>query len=154
MTKQTVFLIDDDEDDIFLARLAFDDYLPDWKLVSFDDGQALIDHLTVHAGDALPDLIILDLNMPRLNGFETLTLLKRSARWKTVPTAILSTSSNAEDRERSKAIGACTFMVKPASVDRLATLIVKGKAICDADQPNPAITPGVSARLRDAPGRE
>ncbi|MEZ0539129.1 response regulator [Fibrella arboris] len=131
MKKPVIFLVDDDEDDVYLARLTFAAHFPEWTLTSFDDGQALIDHFATHPGNPLPDLIILDLNMPRLTGFETLTILKRHHQWKKVPVAILSTSSNADDRSRSEAMGACTFLVKPPSVEQLALLIREGQASCN-----------------------
>lgn len=131
MKRPAIFLVDDDEDDVYLARLTFTAHFPEWTLTSFDDGQALIDHFVAHPEAPLPDLIILDLNMPRLTGYETLTLLKRHIRWKKVPVAILSTSSNVDDQTRSQAMGACAFLVKPASVNELALLILEGKATCD-----------------------
>lgn len=134
MKEPTIFLVDDDDDDVFLARLTFATHFPEWTLASFEDGQALIDHLATYPENRLPDLIILDLNMPRLTGYETLTILKRHVKWKTVPVAILSTSNNIDDQTRSSAMGACTFMVKPPSVDELAQLISNGKAICDAEK--------------------
>lgn len=132
MKQPTIFLVDDDDDDIYLARLTFTAHFPDWVLISFEDGQSLIDHLASHPDKPLPDLIILDLNMPRLNGHETLTILKRHSQWKKVPVAILSTSSNTDDQTRSEAMGACAFLVKPASVDKLAAIILEGKSACEA----------------------
>ncbi|RYF56924.1 MAG: response regulator [Cytophagaceae bacterium] len=134
MKEPAIFLVDDDDDDVYLARLTFSAHFPEWTLTSFEDGQALIDHLATHLESPLPDLVILDLNMPRLTGYETLTILKRHSKWKKVPVAILSTSSNIDDQTRSKAMGACAFLVKPPSVDQLAMLISEGKAICDSDK--------------------
>lgn len=133
MTKSTIFLVDDDDDDIYLARLTFSKHFPDWELTSFDDGQSLIDHFTTRPSSSLPDLIILDLNMPRLTGFEALELLKKHADWKRVPVAILTTSSNGDDREKSRQLGACAFMTKPATAEQLASIIVEGKAICNPE---------------------
>lgn len=131
MTQSTIYLVDDDEDDIYLAQLTFAKHFPAWKLASFYDGQALIDHLNQHPGQPLPALIIIDLNMPRLTGFETLVLLKAHAAWCHVPVAILTTSSNADDRQQSQQLGACAFMTKPATVEQLASIIGEGKAICN-----------------------
>lgn len=132
MKEPVIFLVDDDDDDVYLARLTFSTHFPEWTLCNFEDGQALIDYFVAHPQNRLPDLILLDLNMPRLTGHETLTLLKRHPKWKKVPVAILSTSSNIDDQTRSKAMGACAFMVKPASIDQLASLIVEGRAMCDS----------------------
>jgi len=131
MKQPAIFLVDDDDDDVYLARLTFTAHFPEWLLTSFEDGQALIDYFATHPDRPLPDLIILDLNMPRLTGYETLTILKRHSQWKKVPVAILSTSSNIDDQTRSEAMGACAFMVKPASIDELALLIAEGKSACE-----------------------
>ncbi|MBO0952460.1 response regulator [Fibrella forsythiae] len=132
MKEPAIFLVDDDDDDVYLARLTFSAHFPEWTLTSFEDGQALIDHLATHPESPLPDLLILDLNMPRLTGYETLTILKRHSKWKKVPVVILSTSSNIDDQTRSEAMGACAFLVKPPSVDQLARLISEGKTTCDS----------------------
>ncbi|MEZ0483642.1 response regulator [Fibrella aquatica] len=134
MKEPAIFLVDDDDDDVYLARLTFATHFPKWKLTSFDDGQALIDHFVSHPESPLPDMIILDLNMPRLTGYETLTILKRHNQWKKVPVAILSTSSNVDDQTRSEAMGACAFMVKPPSIDELASLILEGKSACESSE--------------------
>lgn len=130
MTQSTIFLVDDDDDDIYLAQLTFSKHFPAWALTSFCDGQALIDHLNQQPADALPALIILDLNMPRLTGFEALSVLKAHPEWRRVPVAILTTSSNADDREESYRLGASAFMTKPATAEQLAAIIVEGKEIC------------------------
>ncbi len=132
MKEPAIFLVDDDEDDIYLARLTFAAHFPEWTLTSFEDGQVLIDHLATHPDNGLPDLIILDLNMPRLTGYETLIILKRHPKWKKVPVAILSTSSTIDDQTRSKAMGACAFLVKPPTLDQLALVISEGKTTCDS----------------------
>lgn len=133
MSQPNIFLVDDDDDDIYLARLTFNEHFAEWKLTSFNDGQELIDHLSVHTTQPLPELIILDLNMPRLTGFETLVLLKDHPRWYKIPVAILTTSSNAEDRTRSAELGACVFITKPATIDQLARVIADGKAVCQPE---------------------
>ncbi|MBO0936290.1 response regulator [Fibrella sp. HMF5335] len=133
MSQHNIFLVDDDEDDIYLARLTFNEHFADWKLTSFNDGQELIDYLSENTTQPLPELIILDLNMPRLTGFEALTVLKQHAHWRRIPVAILTTSSNAEDRALSEELGACAFITKPATIEQLALVIADGKAICQAE---------------------
>ncbi len=129
MSQYNLFLVDDDEDDIYLARLTFNEHFSNWKLTTFGDGQELIDYLTEPTTHALPDLIILDLNMPRLTGFETLNLVKQHPRWNRIPVAILTTSSNPEDRTRSEELGAGAFISKPATIEQLARVIAEGRAV-------------------------
>jgi CheY-like chemotaxis protein len=123
MTPHRLFLVDDDEDDIYLAQLTFDTHFPTWRLTVFSDGQALIDDLREQPERALPRFILLDLNMPCLTGFETLVILKENPAWASIPVAILTTSSNAEDRDKSLRLGADAFITKPATIDQLAKLI-------------------------------
>lgn len=129
MSQYNLFLVDDDEDDIYLARLTFNEHFSNWKLTTFGDGQELIDYLTEPTTHALPDLVILDLNMPRLTGFETLNLVKQHPRWNRIPVAILTTSSNPEDRTRSEELGAGAFISKPATIEQLARVIAEGRAV-------------------------
>ena len=96
MSQYSIFLVDDDEDDIYLARLTFNEHFPDWKMTSFGDGQELIDYLLANTTQALPDLLILDLNMPRKNGFECLSEIKLSETLKQLPVIVFSTSFEQE----------------------------------------------------------
>ena len=72
--------------------------------------------------DQLPRLILLDLNMPRKNGFENLKELRSVADYAHLPVVMLTTSSANEDRQRSLALGANHFLTKPLSYEQLREL--------------------------------
>ena len=116
-----VFVADDDEDDCYLLQRAFDRYSPESQMVFAPDGRALLD--TLNQSDTEPCLIILDLNMPRLNGFETLTMLRSDKRYRDTPVVVMTTSSEHSDQQKAIALGADDFIIKPFSAEQL------GKAV-------------------------
>lgn len=65
----------------------------------------------------LPDFILLDLNMPKMNGFELLTLIRANVAWKDVRVFVLSTSEEIEDKARAQALGISGFITKPLKLD-------------------------------------
>jgi CheY-like chemotaxis protein len=111
--NHSVFIADDDEDDRLLLQIAFRQHSPECHLVFAQDGLALLDALAQASSE--PCLIILDLNMPRLNGFEALQLLRDSSVYGHLPIVILTTSSQPLDRQRAYALGANEFLTKPLS---------------------------------------
>lgn len=73
----------------------------------------------------LPNLIILDLNMPIKNGFECLREIKESDKWKNIKTVILSTSNETEQMKRVYAMGANLYLVKPTSYAALKESLIR-----------------------------
>lgn len=118
---KSVFIADDDEDDRFLLRLAFDKCCPETKVKFAIDGLDLIESLD--QSQLVPCLIILDLNMPRLDGFESLKILRASLTYQNVPVVVFSTSGVSEDMTRAKALGANDYIVKPLNVSSLDKLV-------------------------------
>ena len=70
-----VFIADDDEDDCYLLARAFREHSPECRLQFASDGEGLLE--TLAQSESLPNLILLDLNMPRLDGFEALQRLRQ-----------------------------------------------------------------------------
>lgn len=122
-TGPLLFCADDDEDDRLLLKTAFASQAPDCRLVFFADGRELIDALQQARPEAYPTLILLDLNMPRLNGFETLRILKTDTRWRSIPTLILSTSANREDIAESYRLGTNSYVTKPGKYSHLVEVV-------------------------------
>src|SRR5436190_20290480 len=89
--KIGILLADDDKDDCFLFREALSELPVPTNLVTVHDGEQLMSYLTEHAKD-LPDVLFLDLNMPRKNGFECLTEIKHTDTLKDLPVIMFSTS--------------------------------------------------------------
>ncbi|WP_138991636.1 response regulator [Larkinella sp. C7] len=121
-TKPTFVILaaEDDEDDRFLLSEAFARHQPGCQLQFFQDGQQLLDALAEQETSPLPAVILLDLNMPVLNGLDTLKLLKADVRLRQVPVLMLTTSNRDEDIEQCYAAGANAYMTKPSTYSELA----------------------------------
>jgi CheY-like chemotaxis protein len=112
-------VVDDDEDDRMLLRLSLDKASRQLPVLEFADGQAMLDHLTENA-TARPDrdnhwLVVLDLNMPRMNGLETVRQIRQNPDWANLPVLILSTSDDPEKMRELIANGANGYITKPSS---------------------------------------
>jgi CheY-like chemotaxis protein len=115
---RSILLIDDDDDDRTLFKEAIavlDKSIQCWTAV---DGQGALDMLMFELVVA-PDVIFLDLNMPKMNGLEFLKIIKNNRGFKRVPVVIYTTSSNPEDIRKTKELGATDFLTKPSDFDEL-----------------------------------
>lgn len=117
----TVWVVDDDEDDQFFIRSAFEDIRLPVRVVPLSDGDQVLPKLAVCK--ELPRLILLDINMARQNGFETLQLLRNNPGFVDLPVLMLTTSANEDDRARGLALGATQFVTKPPDYKQLVALV-------------------------------
>lgn len=119
-----VLMADDDEDDLILTRDAFIENQLSSQLMFVRNGEELMDYLH-HKGDyseenaPTPNLILLDLNMPRMDGREALVGIKSNPRLKLIPIVILTTSKAEEDILKSYELGVNSFITKPVSFDEM-----------------------------------
>lgn len=117
MTHKTILLVDDDPDDIEIVDEAVKVITNDSVLKFANNGiQALQLLETLHAQNQLPCLIVLDLNMPKLNGTQTLEKIKLDERFAAIPVIIYSTSVNPLEREKCISLGAHSYLTKPISI--------------------------------------
>ncbi len=121
-------MADDDLDDQYLVRRAVEDISLNYKLTTVNNGSQLIDLLlskgiSENVAPVSPDCILLDLNMPLLDGIQTLTMLKANATVSHIPVFVLSTSRSESDRRRSLTCGAADFYVKPTQYRELKRII-------------------------------
>lgn len=116
-------LIDDDEDDRFFMELAIRTASSAYQLMSASSGQQALD-LLARLVDP-PTLILLDLNMPGLSGFEVLFQIRQSAAWAHLPVIIFTTSSAFSDRAHALALGATAFISKPATYADLTAVVTQ-----------------------------
>jgi CheY-like chemotaxis protein len=116
----TILMADDDEDDRELARDALAESRVLNDLHAVNDGAELLDYVR-HEGSYTaenaprPDLILLDLNMPKVDGREALEALKDDPKLRSIPVVILTTSRAEEDIVRSYDLGANSFISKPVT---------------------------------------
>lgn len=110
----TVALADDDSDDRMFFTDAFDEIKIKTKVKTFNDGVDLMNYLNID--DAiLPNVLFLDLNMPKKSGFECLKEIKKNDRFKDIAIVIYSTSSSEEHIEETFINGANIYVKKPSN---------------------------------------
>lgn len=123
----TILLADDDPDDRLLVREAFEENHLLNPLHTVGDGEELMDYLyrrgKFAATAVRPNLILLDLNMPRKSGMEALREIKSDASLRTIPVIVLTTSKAEEDILKTYDLGVNSFIVKPVTFDSLVDLV-------------------------------
>ncbi|HYH19538.1 MAG TPA: response regulator [Azospirillum sp.] len=131
MTKDaktfTVLLVEDDPADANLARRALKQGPVPCEVHLARDGVEAMEYLRRQgerfAAAARPDLVLLDLNMPRMDGRDVLDEIRADARLKTIPVVVLTTSDVERDVEASYRHGANSFLTKPMGVEDFFALI-------------------------------
>ena len=124
MVRKNIFLAEDDSDDRFLAEEIFrETYSEKYTLVMFESGTELISFLEDWERDKYPDLIILDQNMPRMTGKETLTHIKSNNDLKEIPVVIYSTYYSSDFINECMATGAKSITLKPDSYKKFKEMI-------------------------------
>jgi chemotaxis family two-component system response regulator Rcp1 len=110
-----ILLVEDNPNDIEITRRALEKGQVKNELTIARDGQEAIDLLFGHAGAraSLPGLILLDLNLPRVDGREVLSRIKTDPELRRIPVIVLTTSTREEDVVRSYDLGVNTFISKP-----------------------------------------
>ncbi|QJW89223.1 response regulator [Spirosoma taeanense] len=116
-----LLLVDDDATDRELFAHAVSMTGKEHKIQEAQNGEVALQYL--HSANHLPDLIILDLNMPIKDGRETLAELKASPRLRNIPVCIMSTSSAPFDIESAYNTGANLFLVKPFDFKKLIEML-------------------------------
>ena len=127
--NKSIFLADDDEDDCMLFEDALREVCTTTELTTASDGVELINLMKTNVPPP-PDLIFLDLNMPRKNGFECLELIRKTKQWKDIPIVIFSTTGQEDMVKKVYEQGANFFMRKPGSFPKLKQAI---RQILDTD---------------------
>jgi DNA-binding response OmpR family regulator len=120
MTK--ILIIDDDSDDSDLLRDAIQQIAPETNCTMVSSSDEALEGMKSRKIPR-PDLIFLDLNMPRINGIECLRQLKEEPEVREVPVAIYTTSKSHDDQVESLKLGASYFVVKPSSFRQLCKVI-------------------------------
>lgn len=117
--KHIVVYADDDTDDIELVEEAFKQFAADVEVIPFTDGSQALSYLrNLTDADPLPCLVILDINMPVLNGKDTLIRLRQIDRYADVPVVLFTTSSMPPDKQFAQQQKA-GFITKPLGYEQM-----------------------------------
>lgn len=112
-----VYIVDDATDYRFLLGQVFSRFLPQYTPRFFADGDELRRH--VLAQGERPQVVLLDLDMPILNGYDTLSFLREQPAWRYVPVVVMTNSTAGHDRLTCYEAGASSFMPKPSGLDEI-----------------------------------
>lgn len=127
--QPTLLVADDNPDDVFLLQKAFTKAKVELPFSVVNDGTEAIAYL---AGEGeyqnrvahpFPDVLLLDLNMPRRNGFEVLQWIRQNSRCSRLIVHVFTASARLADIERAYDLGANSFVVKPTRIDELADFV-------------------------------
>ena len=123
MTKTLSFLlVDDDLDDTSLFKEVLEEVTPSVVFNSAEDGSQAL-HFLKKETSILPDVIFLDLNMPRMGGKECLTEIKSDKKLHDIPVIMYTTSSQSKDIEETMQKGAICFITKPTNMKDLKDIL-------------------------------
>ena len=121
-----MLMAEDDPEDQMLVREAFKRSRLANDLYIVNDGEELLDFLHkrgAHANAPGPDIILLDLNMPKMDGREALAVIKGSKSFRKIPVIVLTTSSAEEDIVRSYDLGVNSYIEKPVTFEKLVDVV-------------------------------
>jgi len=124
--EKVILSVEDDHAAFLLLEIAFKEVGGDFQLYRVEDGREALDFLRRHGRylDApKPNLVLLNLNMPRMNGFEVLEAMNDDPAMNDVPAVVFSSSRMDEDRAKCLALGARSFMTKPRELDEFLRVL-------------------------------
>ncbi len=122
--EKDILLVEDNLDDVELTRIAFTEAGIDHRLMVVNDGAAALDYLFARGQYAdrdpleLPSIVLLDLNLPKIDGREVLQAIRDNLVTKTLPVVVLTTSAEPFDVEASYALGANSYIQKPVDFEQ------------------------------------
>lgn len=130
--KHTILYAEDDLDDLFMIRQAFEQFDGSTQLLHVGNGFEALEQLNKSKAEKhLPCLVILDINMPGMNGREALIRIRQSEEYRNIPVVLFTTSSSELDKAFAKKWGA-EFVTKPLIYSELEALAKQFISLCTA----------------------
>jgi CheY-like chemotaxis protein len=119
-----ILLVEDNSADVHLVKAALSEHHVNHSLTVIKDGESAIQYIdAIDRGESrCPDLVVLDLNLPRKTGREVLERMRLSPRCSAVPIVILSSSGAEKDREDARALGATLYLKKPSDLGQFLAI--------------------------------
>jgi len=130
MKSRYIIFADDDADDLELITGFFKHYNQNINVLEFKDGKEVLKFLDDFALNATPLLIVMDINMPRLNGKETLAAIRQHPKYQYVPVVIYTTSNNESDESYCRQLGA-SWVSKSSTVEGVKQVAKVLAEFCD-----------------------
>jgi two-component system response regulator len=124
MSEKVILLVEDNPDDVELTRIAFAEAKIANTLVVVGDGAEALDFLFARGAhahrdpDDLPSIVLLDLNLPKIDGREVLQAIRADERTRSLPVVVLTTSTEPFDVEASYALGVNSYIRKPVDFEQ------------------------------------
>jgi two-component system response regulator len=124
MMDKEILLVEDNPDDVELTRIAFREAKVANNLVVVNDGAEALDFLFARGAyadrnpDDLPSIVLLDLNLPKVDGREVLQAIRANEKTRSLPVVVLTTSTEPFDVEASYALGVNSYIQKPVDFER------------------------------------
>ena len=141
ITNRAILLVEDNENDVFLMKRALKGAKVLNPLYVVEHGQEALDYLQAQgrfrsrSPEDLPKVIVLDLEMPRIDGFEFLRRVKAHPDFTSIPAVVLTTSQYDQDLARSYALGASSCIAKPGDFEQLVEITrALGAYWCDLNR--------------------
>ena len=117
-----LLVVEDNPTDAVLLRRALSEHGVDYEMVVVGDGEEAIEYLERCKGDARPELIIVDLNLPKEDGIEVLKVYRGSPSFVETQMVILTSSDSPSERQRAEIIGVSAYLRKPIELDAFLAL--------------------------------
>ncbi|MFT6850026.1 MAG: CheY-like chemotaxis protein [Sphingobacteriales bacterium] len=122
MKRKPIMLVEDDEVDVMTVKRALRDLKVENQLISASNGEVAVEYFE-NPENELPCFILLDLNMPRMNGIELLKIIKADSRLKSIPVIVLTTSNEERDKIESFKLNVAGYMIKPVEYRQFVEVI-------------------------------
>ena len=121
----TILLVEDDQLDAMDIKRSLDKLNVLYKLVVAKNGEEAIDMMKGNHDvtlENLPDIILIDINMPRMNGLEFLQVIRDTPEWKKIKCFMITTSDEKVDKEAAKKLGVSGYILKPFKINNTSSL--------------------------------
>jgi CheY-like chemotaxis protein len=118
-----ILIIEDHAPDVYLVKEALRESGVSFELTQVNDGSAARVYLVEATSGGIPDLIFLDLNLPKANGLELLRMIRSWPHLAHVPVAVLTSSNSPQDKENAYRLGANLFITKPAGLSEFLSAV-------------------------------
>lgn len=136
-----IVIAEDNPADVMVVRMALEQALPGFELKVFADGERILGYVDEleRMGGPCPDIMLLDLNMPKADGFDVMQRLRHCTTCLSTPVVVITSSSRPKDREQALALGAAHYFLKPDDFDEFLKIgdvvseILKGRQGCASE---------------------